>query len=115
MPTDDDLDLAREWVRANLGLVYEKRPRNEVAVEVYAAGLAAGRVGPTWTGTPPTVADWYWWKSNKPGSKPVAVQMTEGRAFGTRFVYWPGKIGLITIREEDGQWSSGPIPTPSES
>ena len=64
----------------------------------------------TWISEPPTRPGLYWLlRANDP--RPTIVELTDGRAFGTRFVKRPGCPGLETVRDDGNLWC-GPVVAP---
>ena len=59
----------------------------------------------TWTQTPPTEPDWYWWRPRK--DAPFSPVLFNGEQF-----QFGGQGPWFKMR--GGQWSDTPIPLPRE-
>ncbi len=122
-PTDADKRIAREWVaKETADRVDRAKARGESVYlerwECYAAGLAAGRAGLTWTGTPPMEARPCWWRSS-PQKKGAVAELcyfngelcVDVMAGNSRRLFCP--VADVPHRYPDCQWC--PIPAPTES
>lgn len=109
-PTPADREAAREYAyqRAEPGSDYA-----EFAERDWLAGLAAGRAGPAWTGTPPTAPGFFWWRAS-PSDSAVPVRYCGPTTGVVQALdnYGYGAMSLILREHPACQWS--PILPPPE-